>query len=318
VAKLAHALRDAGPHTCVNIREIGGEPFCSHCPYWERITSPIVLGTTSPSTRSETTTRDRSNSRSNPQTRVSRPLIDASVQHLSTVTTKAWGALQAYNQPPRLFRHGGLPSRLERNDDKELIIKDLNPPRMRHVLARAANWYTTAKTKEGIIKVPAKPPRDVVEDVLATPDPPLPVLRRLTEVPVFAPNGALLIQPGYHPETQTYYAPARGYSLPPVSTQPTSEEVTRALRLIKEDMLIDFPFVADADRAHAMGLWLLPYARDLIDGPTPNHLIESPMPGSGKGLLADVLLRPAVGQGMGVTPPASSEEEWRKRLTAFF
>jgi putative DNA primase/helicase len=73
VAKLAHALRDAGPRTCVNIREIGGEPFCSHCPDWERITSPIVLGTTSPSTRSETTTRDRSNSRSNQQTRVSRP-----------------------------------------------------------------------------------------------------------------------------------------------------------------------------------------------------------------------------------------------------
>jgi len=103
-----------------------------------------------------------------------------------------------------------------------------------------------------------------------------------------------------------------------MSSRPTSEEITRALHLINEDVLIDFPFVADADRAHAIGLWLLPDARDLIDRPTPNHLIESPMPGSGKGLLADVLLGPAVGHGMGVTPPASSEEEWRKRLTTFF
>ncbi len=37
----------------------------------------------------------------------------------------------------------------------------------------------------------------------------------------------------------------------------------------------------EADRAHALALLLLPYARDLIDGPTPNHLAESPEPGSG-------------------------------------
>ncbi len=32
-----------GPRTCVNIRQNGGEPYCSACPNWRRITSPINL-----------------------------------------------------------------------------------------------------------------------------------------------------------------------------------------------------------------------------------------------------------------------------------
>jgi Protein of unknown function (DUF3987) len=42
--KLSHALRDAGPRTCANIRQLGGEAFCSTCPYLGKISSPIVLG----------------------------------------------------------------------------------------------------------------------------------------------------------------------------------------------------------------------------------------------------------------------------------
>ena len=42
--KLSHALRDAGPRTCANIRQLGGKPLCSGCPYWDTIRSPIVLG----------------------------------------------------------------------------------------------------------------------------------------------------------------------------------------------------------------------------------------------------------------------------------
>lgn len=45
-AKLEHALRDAGPATCERIRARGGEPYCSTCPAWTIISSPIRLGTT--------------------------------------------------------------------------------------------------------------------------------------------------------------------------------------------------------------------------------------------------------------------------------
>jgi hypothetical protein len=93
-------------------------------------------------------------------------------------------------------------------------------------------------------------------------------------------------------------------------------EVEIARGLILDDLLGDFPFVEDADRAQAVGLLLLPFVRDLIDGATPNHLIEAPVPGSGKGLCADCLLLPAVGTNISLIAEARDDEEWRKRITA--
>ena len=98
---------------------------------------------------------------------------------------------------------------------------------------------------------------------------------------------------------------------------PIEKDISRALSLILEELLIDFPLVSASDLAHAVALFLLPFARPLIDGLTPNHLIESPTPGTGKGLLADVLLCSSVGRDrMAVMAQASNGEEWRKRITA--
>lgn len=43
--KLRHACADTGPYTCATIRrQLGGEPHCSGCSHWGKITSPVVLG----------------------------------------------------------------------------------------------------------------------------------------------------------------------------------------------------------------------------------------------------------------------------------
>lgn len=43
--KLKQAIDKAGPRTCHNIRyQLDGEPYCSKCPNWGRIRSPIALG----------------------------------------------------------------------------------------------------------------------------------------------------------------------------------------------------------------------------------------------------------------------------------
>lgn len=45
-AKLTRALNASGPVTCSRVRHsLGGDRFCSECPSWGRIKSPIVLGT---------------------------------------------------------------------------------------------------------------------------------------------------------------------------------------------------------------------------------------------------------------------------------
>jgi len=246
------------------------------------------------------------------------PSIDASCQDLRVVTTQAWDALlQANTANAFVFRYGGIPVRIERTDKDAPVVRELTPDRTRHELARVALWHTYKEDRKGrTVRKPAKPPMDVVRDVLATPDPPLPVLTRVVEAPVFAADGSLQTEPGYHSRSQTYYAPPGGLQVPPVSASPTDMEVEIARKLILDDLLSDFPFVHDSDRAQAVGLLLLPFVRDLIDGATPNHLIEAPVPGSGKGLCADCLLLPAVGTNVSLIAEARDDEEWRKRITA--
>jgi hypothetical protein len=80
--------------------------------------------------------------------------------------------------------------------------------------------------------------------------------------------------------------------------------------------IVDFPFVSDADRAHAVAFQLLPFIRELIEGPTPLHLIEKPSPGTGATLLVDVLAFPALGRPLPTITEGRDEDEWRKRITA--
>ena len=243
----------------------------------------------------------------------SRPEINANNQDLADITDHAWVAIKKENKSPRYFRYGGYLCRLELDDEGHLQIGLLTETRLRYVLARIIFWYT--EDKYG--KHPAKPPMDVVRNLLATPNPPLPVLTRLTEVPVFAPDGTLATSPGYHEAARVYYSPADGLTIRPVPSNPTPANIKRALSLIFDDLFVDFPFVGPADRAHALALFLSPYTRDLIHGPTPNHLLESPMPGSGKDLLVEVGLRPAFGpDALGILAQATDEEEWRRRITA--
>jgi hypothetical protein len=51
--KLSKALK-MGPRTCKNIRyELDGETYCSHCPFWGHIKSPISLGDSNPTVQTK-------------------------------------------------------------------------------------------------------------------------------------------------------------------------------------------------------------------------------------------------------------------------
>jgi hypothetical protein len=83
-----------------------------------------------------------------------------------------------------------------------------------------------------------------------------------------------------------------------------------------DDLLVDFPFTADSDRAHAVAAIILPFARRMFSGPSPIHLIEASTPGSGKSLLAELVSIIARGFSQGCTTLTSNEDETRKKLTA--
>ena len=130
--------------------------------------------------------------------------IDAGIQDLAHTTRLAWKALIEQNQPPDLFRTGGSLSRVEPDEDGAPLLRTLTLYRLRHELARQARFHKT--DRQGHI-TPAMPPLDVIRDMLATPDPPLPVLTRMVKVPVFTRDGALQTEPGYSEGSRIYYAP---------------------------------------------------------------------------------------------------------------
>ncbi len=243
-----------------------------------------------------------------------RPEINAGDQNLERVSAQAWGALEQANEPPRLFRFGGVPVRVEGcEDDAAPVAQTLTEDRVSHELARAATWFKV--NDKGETRA-ASPPTRVVKDMLAASFYPLPSLLSIVQTPVFAPDGSLHETPGYDAAGRTFYAPVAGFTVRPVPAHPTSDDLKRARDLIIDDLLGEFPFVGDAERANTVALFLDPYVRNLIEGPTPLRLIEAPVPGSGKGLLADVVLRPAIGRGVSVMPAANDDDEWRKRVTA--
>jgi hypothetical protein len=244
------------------------------------------------------------------------PKIDASIKDLAVITPLAWAALQQANDPPSIFRHGGLAARIESGDNGEPTIKALDLYRMRHHLARAATWVEIRHNGNEVVERSVAPPKDVVNDVLATPDLPLPILMRIVEAPTFAPDGTLQTTPGYHPCGKVFYSPRAGFDVPDVPGRPTGHDIEHARDIITDELLHDFPFVGDAERAHAVALLLLPFARDLIDGPTPLHLIEKPTPGTGATLMVDALAYPSIGRPIPTLTEGRDEDEWRKRLTA--
>jgi hypothetical protein len=91
--------------------------------------------------------------------------------------------------------------------------------------------------------------------------------------------------------------------------------VAEAKALI-DDLLIDFPLVSDADRAHVVALGIVMFVRDMINGPVPLHMVEAASPGTGKNLLVEGVLHPSVGTRIGAIAEARDDDEWRKRFTA--
>ena len=232
---------------------------------------------------------------------------------LARLTNRSWSLLFASNAPPWLYRCGGGPSWVERDNDGRPVPRPMTEDRLRHVLAQLVNWRKRAPNGD---LVPAYPPPVLLKNLLATPDPALPVLAGIVTAPVFGSDGTLITEPGYHPATRLLYEPAQSFTLPPVPEQPTPQQIAAARSLLLDDLLGEFPFVGEAERAHALALLLLPFVRPMISGPTPLHMVEKPAPGTGATLMVDAISIVATGTSASVMVEGRDEDEWRKRLTA--
>jgi hypothetical protein len=121
---------------------------------------------------------------------------------------------------------------------------------------------------------------------------------------------------GYHQDDRLWLTSDDSLKLEALPDEPTAEDIAAARTLLIDDLLVDFPFVDESDRAHAIAAMLLPFVRRMIDGPSPMHLIEAPTMGSGKGLLANLISIVATGTACEARTLPENEDELRKMLTA--
>lgn len=173
------------------------------------------------------------------------------------------------------------------------------------------------------------PPFDVVDDLFSSDlsDFCLP-LRGAVDTPFFAADGTLVTENGYHAGSQMYLDSE--LVLDRVSGAPSAEEVQEAKRFIVNNVLADFPLggltrpeimkALDGEAVpavtHAVGLTLLPFMREVIDGPTPGWILSKPAPGTGASLLVKLLTTIASGVSAPESTLPSNKEEMPKTLAA--
>lgn len=240
------------------------------------------------------------------------PKIVTSGRHLRDVSEDCWKLILQANNPPSLFRRGGVLMEVTNDDRGNPNLRTVDRTRLKGILDRHADFVIEKKGKF----LPSRPPYDVIDDMLANRELPLPLIRGIVECPQVAEGGSIRTESGYDPATYQYIFLKDDVEIPTVADYPSQTEIAEAKDILLNELLGDFSFASDADTANAVALLLLPFVRNMIQGPIPLHMIEAPSPGTGKSLLASVIAILATGRGPSVLPEAKSEEEWRKRITA--
>ncbi|KAF0248229.1 MAG: hypothetical protein FD167_2368, partial [bacterium] len=247
----------------------------------------------------------------------SEPLTIRTDTQLSEIFDQTRDAFIKANNPVRFFRRNGKIVWIN-YDDGGIKLEPVNENIMHSTLARIIVWIKV--NKDGNIKN-CKPPREATIDLLVNVDNRLPEIESIITTPIFI-DGELISTPGYHPKHKIYYQPPNDFSLLPISQNPSKEEINKAKNLLINELFCDFPFCSDGDPsgqaelANTIAAMLLPFIRREIKGKTPLHLVEAPVQGSGKSLLASIIGTITTGKEPAMRTFPSEESEVRKAITS--
>ena len=204
-----------------------------------------------------------------------RPTLTVTHYGLEGLAAQAWKAFERYNDPPRIFR--GYQGLVRVNSQPAAMdVYD-----MRHALARAAQWRKDTQSGGSVETVV---PLDLCHDMMAEPNPPVSELQHVSSHWLIDAEGRFLLEPGFDERSGIYLSLSMDRPF-----MPAEMTVKDAVALFDE-LLCDFKWSRPSDRANAFALMLLPFVRQYIRGVTPIHIVEAPNAGTGKGLLAAVLL----------------------------
>ena len=216
-------------------------------------------------------------------------------------------ALRAHNaDSPAVFLRAGELVDMKYPDGVPRI-EVLTWPEIKQLLSRAAAIVrTTPNGDEHYADAP-----DALAGALAkhvgTLDPaPLPLLTGIIEAPSMRPDGSIIDSAGYDAATGYYYHPALGLTVEYV-------EISEA-RTYLLDLLADFPWEDPASRANALALLLTPIVRPAIPGLVPLALLDSPIPGAGKGQLLSLAAIAATGREAALRLLSETNDDAKKEV----
>jgi hypothetical protein len=225
----------------------------------------------------------------------------------AVVLEATWKVLRGLRGEGAVYLRGGRLARISNG-----AILDVTPGALISTLVKSARWVKLRPPKareitagEAMLEDDAeKIPTQLLDAMLADPDPRLPQIERLVRAPFWHGEGEVTT-PGYH-------APSRSYLMGQPHKRSPVDGVGDAVDLLLGEWLGDFPFASDADQAHALAALLTPIVRAEIDGPCPLVMIEAPERRTGKTLLMELLTEVSSGQTPNPAGWAHDDEERRK------
>jgi hypothetical protein len=245
------------------------------------------------------------------------PRICVNGRQLRDISDEALTALQAANDPPMLFARSGMMVAVIADEKQHQVIAAVGADALRGRLARTADYYRATKAKNGERgEYDCPPPMEVVKDILALPPAHwgFQSLDGVVEAPVLRPDGSILDNAGYDPETRLYYAPDPDLQVTEIAEHPSCDHIKAAVDLINL-AIGDFPFVDHASQANAIAAMLTPIVKPAINSPTPMALLDAPQAGTGKSLIGDLISIIATGRPGEMFSAPCDEDEWRKQIT---
>lgn len=242
-----------------------------------------------------------------------KPTVKLDNRQLDSLTDECMDLLRSANSPPALFQRGAQLVRIRNDKDGRTIIDCMTPDLMVNRLAETIRFVSVDRRGN---KSNQYPPTAVAKNILAMDSWPFPGLIGVVEMPVLRTDGTVLDAAGYDPTSQLVYAPAPDLRVPRVQASPSRGQVNAAGTLIA-DILSDFPFAGEADRANLWAALITPVIRPFISGQVPACVIEAPKAGTGKSLLTEIIVIIATGRPASMMgAPRDDENEWRKAITA--
>ena len=218
------------------------------------------------------------------------PMLQTNERRQIDIVSEIVCLMVGSNDPPTLFRSEG--QLLSLNDDTHKLVP-LNLETFTLEAVQRMSFVHRKVTKDGVKWIAAWPEAALLKTVMVSKEwKALPECNMVSQVPLVGRDGTIHSEKGYNLATKAFLVTDK-YAFRRDPATVTRTEALAAKDWLMEWPLEGFPFVDSASRTHALAAMLQHCVTPVIAANTPLYLVDASRPGSGKGLLGEVIARAA-------------------------